>query len=169
MAQPVFAYLIRMFPQTSETFIAGEIMRVERLGLPLRIYSCRRPVEQVTHESVRSIQSPITYLPDPRWKQIPHILGAMRTFRQRGLAVPGDVSVVGFDGIALGDFVTPSLTTVVQPRYEAGRTAFRLLLERIEEEYAGPPRAINLETELIVRESSAPPRHDATPPERHRR
>jgi LacI family transcriptional regulator len=88
-------------------------------------------------------------------------LGAMRTFQQRGLAVPGDVSVVGFDGIALGDFVTPSLTTILQPRYEAGRTAFRLLLDRIDEEYAGPPRAIELETTLAVRESSAPPRRDS--------
>ena len=61
---------------------------------------------------------------------------------------------------ALGDFVTPSLTTILQPRYEAGRTAFRLLLDRIDEEYAGPPRAIELETTLAVRESSAPPRRD---------
>ena len=89
-------------------------------------------------------------------------LGAIRGFQQRGLAVPADVSVVGFDGIALGDFVSPSLTTILQPRYEAGRTAFRLLLERIEKEYAGPPRAIQLETTLVVRESSAPPRQDGT-------
>jgi LacI family transcriptional regulator len=85
-------------------------------------------------------------------------LGAIRTFRQHGLAVPGDISVVGFDGIALGDFVTPSLTTVVQPRYEAGQTAFRLLLERIDDGNARSPRAIGLETALVVRESTAPPR-----------
>ena len=81
MPEPAFAYLIRMFPQTSETFIAGEILRIERLGLPLRIYSCRRPVEQVMHESVRSIRSPITYLPDPLWKSLGTILGAMRGLR----------------------------------------------------------------------------------------
>jgi DNA-binding LacI/PurR family transcriptional regulator len=96
-------------------------------------------------------------------------LGAMRTFQQRGLAVPEDVSVVGFDGIALGDFVTPALTTILQPRYDAGQTAFRLLLERIEEEYAGPPRAIDLEIKLIVRESSAPPRHDGAVIQRRRK
>jgi LacI family transcriptional regulator len=94
-------------------------------------------------------------------------LGAIRTFQLRGLSVPGDVSVVGFDGIALGDFVTPSLTTVLQPRYEAGRTAFRLLRERIEEGYAGPPRASELEIRLVVRESTAPPRpYRAAPRER---
>jgi LacI family transcriptional regulator len=94
-------------------------------------------------------------------------LGAMRTFQQRGLSVPDDISVVGFDGIALGDFVTPSLTTILQPRYEAGRTAFRLLLERIVEGYAGPPREIELETRLVVRESTAPRRCAGSPsPER---
>jgi DNA-binding LacI/PurR family transcriptional regulator len=91
-------------------------------------------------------------------------LGAIRTFQLRGLSVPGDVSVVGFDGIALGDFVTPSLTTVLQPRYEAGRTAFRLLRERIEEGYAGPPRAMELEIRLVVRESTAPPRRGPAAP-----
>jgi LacI family transcriptional regulator len=107
-------------------------------------------------------------------------VGTMRTLRQRGLRVPDNVSVVGFDGIALGDFVTPSLTTVDQPRYGAGRTALRLLLERIDDGYAGPRRDITLETRLVVRESSAPPRRDggaevlpsrrlAVPPSRPRR
>lgn len=90
-------------------------------------------------------------------------LGALRTLQQRGISVPGDVSVVGFDGIALGDFVTPSLTTVLQPRYEAGRTAFRLLLERIEDGYVGPPRAIELEIQLVVRESAGPCRSEGAP------
>jgi glycosyltransferase involved in cell wall biosynthesis len=79
-ATPSFAYLIRMVPQTSETFIAGEILRLERLGLPLRVYSCRLPVERVEHESVRSIQSPIEYLPDPLWKAMPRILALLLSF-----------------------------------------------------------------------------------------
>jgi LacI family transcriptional regulator len=85
-------------------------------------------------------------------------VGAIRQLHQHGLAVPDDVSIVGFDGIALGDFVSPTLTTVNQPRYEAGQTALRLLLERIEDDYNGPPRAIELKTELVIRESTAPPR-----------
>jgi LacI family transcriptional regulator len=85
-------------------------------------------------------------------------VGAIRRLQESGRSVPDDVSVVGFDGIALGDYVSPSLTTVNQPRYEAGQTALRLLLERIEDSYIGPPRAIELETELVIRESTAPPR-----------
>jgi LacI family transcriptional regulator len=71
-----------------------------------------------------------------------------------------DVSVVGFDGIALGDFISPSLTTVVQPRYEAGQTSLRLLLERIDGGNSEPQRELTLETELVVRESTAPLRTD---------
>ena len=84
-------------------------------------------------------------------------LGAIRRLQQSGITVPGEVSVVGFDGIGLGDFVTPSLTTVVQPRYDAGQTALRLLLERIDDTYRGPSRAIELKTALVIRESTAPP------------
>jgi glycosyltransferase involved in cell wall biosynthesis len=54
-----------MFPQLSETFIASEILGLERLGVPLRIFSYRQPRAPVDHECVRAIRSPITYLPDP--------------------------------------------------------------------------------------------------------
>ena len=47
MSVPVLGYVIRMFPQVSETFIANEILSLERLGVPLQIYSYRRPVENV--------------------------------------------------------------------------------------------------------------------------
>lgn len=62
---PAVGYVIRMFPQLSETFIANEILGLERLGMPLRIFSYREPRAPVGHECVREIRSPITYLPDP--------------------------------------------------------------------------------------------------------
>jgi glycosyltransferase involved in cell wall biosynthesis len=65
MDAPVVGYVIRMFPQLSETFIANEILGLERLGLALRVYSYRTPKAVVTHECVRRIQAPVTYLPDP--------------------------------------------------------------------------------------------------------
>ena len=76
MGVPVLGYVIRMFPQVSETFIANEILSLERLGIPLRIYSYRRPQEHVTHECVRLIQSPVTYLPDPLQNHIAELLSA---------------------------------------------------------------------------------------------
>ena len=65
MTSPKLAYLIRMFPQISETFIANEILGLERLGLELELYSYRRPRDRVLHQCVREIQTPVTYLPDP--------------------------------------------------------------------------------------------------------
>jgi LacI family transcriptional regulator len=85
-------------------------------------------------------------------------IGTIRTLQQHGMKVPEDVSVVGFDGIALGDYISPSLTTIVQPRFDAGQTSFRLLLERIDGGNAEPRREIVLKTELVVRESTATPR-----------
>jgi LacI family transcriptional regulator, galactose operon repressor len=85
-------------------------------------------------------------------------VGAIREFQARGLCVPDDISVVGFDGISLGDYIMPALTTVVQPRFEAGQKAFELLYQRIEDGYDGHSREVELQTRLEVRESTAPPR-----------
>jgi LacI family transcriptional regulator, galactose operon repressor len=72
------------------------------------------------------------------------------------LRVPRDVSIVGFDDIPEASLVTPSLTTVRQPLQEMGATAVRLL-RRLMDEPETTPRRTELATELIVRESTAPP------------
>jgi glycosyltransferase involved in cell wall biosynthesis len=54
-----------MFPQFSETFVANEVLELERLGVDLRLYSYRRPRSDVPHDCVRFIREPVTYLPDP--------------------------------------------------------------------------------------------------------
>ena len=81
-------------------------------------------------------------------------IGAIWAFREAGLRVPGDVSVVGFDDIPGAAFYTPSLTTVRQPLNRMGEVAAQSLLERIEDkkEY---PSEIAIEPELVVRESTA--------------
>ena len=63
MSSPNIAYVIRMFPQLSETFIANEILELERLGLRLQIYSLRRPREEVPHEIIGLIRSRVICLP----------------------------------------------------------------------------------------------------------
>lgn len=82
-------------------------------------------------------------------------IGALRAARRLGLAVPGDVAVVGFDDIQLAALVQPALTTVRQPIARAGRVAAKLLIERLGEQPApwGNDR-IQLQTELVVRESA---------------
>jgi LacI family transcriptional regulator len=82
-------------------------------------------------------------------------IGAMRAFQEAGLRVPQDVSVIGFDDIALASFCLPSLTTVRQPLLKMGQIAAQTLLDRIEDRAAFLPE-IAVEPELIVRGSTAP-------------
>jgi LacI family repressor for deo operon, udp, cdd, tsx, nupC, and nupG len=81
--------------------------------------------------------------------------GAIHELRRRGLDVPGDVSVVGFDDIYLSAAIFPPLTTVSQPRAEIGREAMSLLLQVIAgDEVADGP--IVLPTTLKIRGTTGP-------------
>ena len=70
----------------------------------------------------------------------------------RGLAVPGDVSVIGFDGVPEGASSEPPLTTVSQPIVELGRRAVEVIIEHGRE-----VRRETLAVELVVRGSTGPP------------
>ena len=63
MKQPCVAYVMNGFPRLSETFITHEIHQLERLGLPLRLYSVKRENEPAVHPVVSAIRAPLTYLP----------------------------------------------------------------------------------------------------------
>ena len=80
-------------------------------------------------------------------------IGVLRTLEQRGVEVPGRVSVVGFDDIFGSDFCSPPLTTVAAPVEEAGRTLVDLLLARRE-----GATELTVPTQLLVRASTAAPR-----------
>jgi LacI family transcriptional regulator, galactose operon repressor len=85
-------------------------------------------------------------------------IGATQAARARGLSVPGDLSVVGFDDVEHATIVTPALTTVRQPLAEMGRTAVSLL-NRLLERQRFETLHVELATRLVVRESTAPPHH----------
>ncbi len=80
-------------------------------------------------------------------------IGALQVARECGLRVPGDLSVVGFDGVERAELLVPQLTTVRQPLAEMGRTAVTLLLRLLERRRMDALR-VELATRLIVRESS---------------
>lgn len=82
-------------------------------------------------------------------------IGALGAFREAGLKVPGEVSVVGFDDIDNAAFVHPSLTTVRQPLAEMGELAGQTLLRRLSKDGDGPD-VVTVRPELVVRESSGP-------------
>jgi LacI family transcriptional regulator len=82
-------------------------------------------------------------------------VGVMEAAAARGLRVPEDLSVTGFDDIDVSRATTPRLTTVRQPLQEMGRTAVTMLLRQLD----GHPHealSMELETRLVVRESTGP-------------
>jgi LacI family transcriptional regulator len=83
-------------------------------------------------------------------------VGCYAALRKRGLNCPAEVSVVGFNDMPLAGFLDPPLTTVAIPQYEIGVTAAELVLARMNDG-AAEPQARLLPTELVTRESTAPP------------
>src|SRR5579872_348930 len=79
-------------------------------------------------------------------------LGALQAIHERKLRIPGDIAMVGFDDLPWAVSLNPPLTAVAQPAYEVGRSAARLLLDRLRDPNR-PPRNVVLETSLIVRSS----------------
>ncbi len=62
--------ILKGYPRISESFISTEILLLEKLGIPMEIYSLRQPRENFSHAHVKQIQAPVTYLPEyvlPHW------------------------------------------------------------------------------------------------------
>jgi LacI family transcriptional regulator len=82
-------------------------------------------------------------------------LGAMKAAAERGLTIPDDLSIVGFDDLEKAQIVAPALTTVRQPLAEMGRMAVSLLMRLLERQPIEAMR-VELATKLVVRGSTAP-------------
>jgi LacI family transcriptional regulator len=83
--------------------------------------------------------------------------GGMCAANEAGVRVPDDLSVIGYDDIALASYSTPRLTTMSQPKYEMGETIARALVERIQGGH-GPVRREMFTPVLVERQSTARPR-----------
>lgn len=79
-------------------------------------------------------------------------LGAMKALAQKGVAIPEEIEVVGYDNILFSELSRPSLTTIEQPAYEMGFKAVELLVESINSDTKSVSKI--LEPRLIIRESS---------------
>jgi LacI family transcriptional regulator len=84
-------------------------------------------------------------------------MGAMDAVRTRGLRVPDDISIVGFDDIPQAELIHPALTTVRQPLEQMGRVATQVLLDLLKNPLKQTNR-IELPTELVVRSSTLHPK-----------
>jgi len=83
-------------------------------------------------------------------------LGAIQTLKSRGLSVPEDISVTGFDDIHYAKYWDPALTTIAQPAEEIGKVAMDLLLRIIEGEDLTNLEVL-LPTQFMIRQSTAAP------------
>jgi DNA-binding LacI/PurR family transcriptional regulator len=82
-------------------------------------------------------------------------IGVLGALRERGIEVPSDISVVGFDDIPTGELLHPPLTVIQQPTYRVGAHAAKLLLRRLREPGAAIQEVV-LAARLIVRGSTGP-------------
>ena len=83
-------------------------------------------------------------------------LGALDAIRERGLNIPDDISIVGFDDMPWANLLQPPLTAIAQPTYELGKQAAELLLARLQNPDK-PVARVQLDTTLIVRGPSGKP------------
>lgn len=81
-------------------------------------------------------------------------IGVLRAAADLGLAVPGDLAVVGFDDIDEGRYSNPSLTTISPDKESIGRIAVTSLISRLEGNQAADPREVQVPFELVIREST---------------
>jgi DNA-binding LacI/PurR family transcriptional regulator len=123
------------------------------------VRTCRpnapEPAREATLELLRAPDPPTAIL------AMSDILavGALEAAAELGVSIPAELSIVGFDDSPVALHASPPLTTVAQPHEEKGRLAAEWLLEDVErgQRRPGRPRRVILPTELVVRESTAPP------------
>ena len=82
-------------------------------------------------------------------------IGALRALKRRGVRVPHDLSLIGFDNILFATYVDPPLTTIAQPMFEMGQSAMQMALTLIQDPNAAI-KDILIQGKLIVRESTCP-------------
>jgi LacI family transcriptional regulator len=80
-------------------------------------------------------------------------IGAINTIQEHGGTVPDDIAVVGFDGLDVGTWIRPRLTTIAVSPYRLGEMSFRILMNRLSADEELGPQVEKLETQLVIRES----------------
>ena len=84
-------------------------------------------------------------------------LGVMRGLGQRGIKIPDQMALVGYDDVEFASMLSPALTSIRQPKYQLGRAAAELLLHEISETEKHQHKQIMYQPELIVRASTQTP------------
>jgi DNA-binding LacI/PurR family transcriptional regulator len=138
--------------------IAGYRAALEAAGLPVDRHLLR--YSNFHHDGGRHEAAELFAVPDRPTAVFAgsdqQATGVYEAARRHGLAIPRDLSVVGFDDLTFAEWTAPPLTTVRQPLHEMGVAAARTLLRLVNGERLESTR-MELATRLILRESTAPP------------
>ena len=81
-------------------------------------------------------------------------IGAIKAIFEAGKRIPQDIAIVGYDDIEISEFLFPPLTTVRHPSHEIGKTATRILIDRLESEDESELKRVVLKPELIIRQTT---------------
>lgn len=91
-------------------------------------------------------------------------VGALKAIINAGLSIPSDISILGFDDMYWYTINQPALTAVDQPAFEIGQTAAKRVIMRLKQKKQPSPEVIELKANLIIRDSTSPPRsHHVNP------
>jgi LacI family transcriptional regulator len=83
----------------------------------------------------------------------------MRGLIQRGVKIPDEMALVGYDDVDFSSTLSPALTSIHQPKYQLGHAAAQLLLDEVCEAEGHQHKQIMYQPELIVRASTQPPKY----------
>ncbi len=115
---------------------------------------CCLPTLQGSYEGMREILPTLTAAPDAVFAFSDYMaLGAIKALREAGLRVPDDIGIMGYDGIDVGDMISPALTTVRIAKRRLGREAARSLIHLVENGPGNAKQTI-LPPELVIRQST---------------
>ena len=132
--------------------LQGYVQALRRCGITVDPHYIARG--DFTYEAGGNALKQLFDLPQPPTAVFCHsdvmALGALSWAKRQGINVPDDLSIIGFDNIALAEFCDPPLTTVAQPRFDIGREAMLLLLDQIQGQNVNSGSRL-MDCELILR------------------
>ncbi|WP_105631871.1 DNA-binding transcriptional regulator CytR [Cronobacter dublinensis] len=139
--------------------LQGYVQALRRSGMTVDPHYIARG--DFTFEAGASALEQLLSLPQPPTAIFCHsdvmALGAMSMAKRRGYRIPDDISIIGFDNIALAEFCDPPLTTVAQPRFDIGREAMLLLLSQLNGHTVSSGSRL-LDCELVLRGTTRAPK-----------
>lgn len=158
LSDPLNDPLVSPFRFTSSLYrYQGYRQALEEAGIPFR--SEYHQAAEHSRYQARLLAHKLLSLPDPPTAIFAasdtQAMGALEAAHEAGLKVPEDISIIGFDDIEIATYL--HLTTIRQPLYETGLRAVELLLFCLEHP-GSQPQEIVLPLELVVRETTAPPK-----------